>query len=773
MPPGANVGLGVRVFANVTELKAALADGRVEVSTTTAAMEKLSKSLTGDKLIQNANNITAAVMNIGGASKLTEAEQARVNATLDKAIQKYDALGKEAPAAMLALHQATEKLPAPLQKTDESLGKIWSGLKGAVGLIGVTFTAGAVVGFTGKVFDAASAIHDQAIALDYSAEAFQRNAYAAKQSGSSQESFTKAAGILNEKIGSGDKSTVAALAVVNKHLDDMRAMKPEDTWLTLTNAVAGIEDPYLRAQVGQDLFGKGFKELLPGMIEGYDKLGASATVMSNKTIERLEAAQDKWDAFWNSIVIHSGEVLGAIAGSTSFADQVANAIEEVSKRSGKAYDQVADSVHHMSRAQQEAFVAESEGFTASKKHIEEVMTSTSNAIPVIKEKSEADKKAAAEAAKHAEALQAMADVYTGKALAAKVSEMNAALAIAEKQGGLTAAQTKTLGKELDGLKQQGADLTPRLQDVWRNYQIGEFNARAFSAQTITLTKSLRDQTSVTLAAVPTLASYNAEFSKMITTAQAGGGPASIGALTKLGTAVKELPPPPTSLWQTFATEGAIALSTIGTSLEGLKRYASDFAMNFVATTLDILVPGLGQIVQAAWPLIEKGLQKIWEGIKSFFGKVKGFLSGALNFFGSAPRDSQQDESQTPGYGYAGNPNDPWFDPGNPTNPTAGDGGMNTGPTGGLDPGYSGYALGTGGRYVNFGRATRTTLHNEEGVVRRSDAPTIGADIARAMGGTMSSGRAMLDAMADMVAENQRALRQIATEFRMQMMAVQR
>lgn len=769
-----SVGLGVRVYATVSELKSALAEGRVEVATTTAAMEKLSTSLRGDKLIQNAQNIVAAVSNIGGATKLTEAEQARVNATLDKAIQKYDALGQQAPAAMLALHQATEKVTAPLQKTDDALGSIWSGLKGAAGLVGVAFTAGAVINFTGKVFDAASAIHDQAIALDYSAEAFQRNAYAAKQSGSSQEAFVKSAGILNDKIGTGDKSTVAALTAVGMKLSDLRAMKPEETWLTLTTAVAGIEDPYRRAQVGQDLFGKGFKELLPGMIEGYDKLGAAATVMSNKTVERLEAAQDKWDAFWNSIVIHSGEALGAIAGTFSYSERVAAAIEEVSKRSGKAYDDVAASVHSMSRAQQEAFVAESEGFLKSKAQIEGWMNSGAKATTVTTELTEEQKKAAAAAEKHAEALQSMADVYTGKALTVKISDMNAALAIAEKQGGLTAAQVKALGKELDGLKQQGATLTPKLQDVWREYQIGEFRARDFSATTVVLTKNLSDQTRVTIAAVPSLASYNAEFSKMIATAQAGGGPASIGALQKLGTAIKELPAPPASMWQIFANEATNALGYISQGLDGLKQYGRQFAMDFVSTTLDILVPGLGQLVQAAWPLIEKGLKKIWGGIKAFWHGVTSWFSGLFGGGGDKhePPDSRPSDPHDPG----------GMDPGNPDNPTAGDGGMNAPPPPGGTDGRNdnsnsgrssgsenyedqnrpGYALGTGGRYVDFGARTTVDLHGRERVTTEAEG--------RAEAGGIQAAVAAMRAMVD---EHARTMRQIVTENRLQMMAVLR
>jgi len=106
----ANPALIVRVAATIEELKKNLAEGVSQIETTTAAMGKLAASFSGDKLIQAAHNVTAAVNEIGGASKLTEAEQARVNATLEKALEKYRVLGKEAPAGMQALADATKKV---------------------------------------------------------------------------------------------------------------------------------------------------------------------------------------------------------------------------------------------------------------------------------------------------------------------------------------------------------------------------------------------------------------------------------------------------------------------------------------------------------------------------------------------------------------------------------------------------------------------------------------------------------------------------------------
>jgi hypothetical protein len=105
----------VRIAASLAELKKNLAEGKNQIETTTQAMAKLATSFQGDKLIQQAHNVAAAVNQIGGAAKLTEAEQARVNRVVQAALEKYAVLGKEAPAALRQLAEATRQVEAPTQ----------------------------------------------------------------------------------------------------------------------------------------------------------------------------------------------------------------------------------------------------------------------------------------------------------------------------------------------------------------------------------------------------------------------------------------------------------------------------------------------------------------------------------------------------------------------------------------------------------------------------------------------------------------------------------
>lgn len=88
---------------------AALAQIEKATGPVTSSMERLTRSLSGQNILDQAKDIVLAVNGIGGATKLTEAEAAMLNPTLQKALDKYRALGQEAPQAMRDLEAATRQ----------------------------------------------------------------------------------------------------------------------------------------------------------------------------------------------------------------------------------------------------------------------------------------------------------------------------------------------------------------------------------------------------------------------------------------------------------------------------------------------------------------------------------------------------------------------------------------------------------------------------------------------------------------------------------------
>ena len=141
----------VRIAANLDELRKNLAEGKNQIETTTAAMQKMARSFDGSAIKQQANAMVAAIGGVEGVTKLTRAEQERLNRVIGEAIQKYDALGEQAPADIRKVYEATSQTVAATTKATDAAGSGIGGLMAKLGplgpMIATTFSVGAVVGF--------------------------------------------------------------------------------------------------------------------------------------------------------------------------------------------------------------------------------------------------------------------------------------------------------------------------------------------------------------------------------------------------------------------------------------------------------------------------------------------------------------------------------------------------------------------------------------------------------------------------------------------------
>lgn len=114
--------LVVRVSANLTALKSALAEGVVQFETTKASLSSMTTAFDGSRTISQAGAVVGALLQIGDVTKLTAAEQAKANAILTEGLDKYRALGREAPPGMQALADATRKVQPPVDDVKTAFG---------------------------------------------------------------------------------------------------------------------------------------------------------------------------------------------------------------------------------------------------------------------------------------------------------------------------------------------------------------------------------------------------------------------------------------------------------------------------------------------------------------------------------------------------------------------------------------------------------------------------------------------------------------------------
>jgi hypothetical protein len=70
----------------------------------------------------------------------------------------------------------------------------------------------------------------------------------------------------------GSDSAVAAFKSLGLSVGELRSMAPDEAFTKLASAVASVEDPFLRAGVAKDVFGKQGTQLLPLLADGADGL---------------------------------------------------------------------------------------------------------------------------------------------------------------------------------------------------------------------------------------------------------------------------------------------------------------------------------------------------------------------------------------------------------------------------------------------------------------------------------------------------------------------
>jgi hypothetical protein len=143
-----------------------LKDFETDANKVQSSVQRIGDSFGGKKIIQDAELTARAIAEIGGASKLTAAEQSKVNATVTEAIAKYAALGKTAPQALTDLAAATAKVQTASDATATGAGRMSSvfgdmasQIKAtALGFVSAQAIMGAVLGswraLTGFVGDA-------------------------------------------------------------------------------------------------------------------------------------------------------------------------------------------------------------------------------------------------------------------------------------------------------------------------------------------------------------------------------------------------------------------------------------------------------------------------------------------------------------------------------------------------------------------------------------------------------------------------------------------
>lgn len=227
--------------------------------------------------------------------------------------------GIEAGKAFVKFYLDDKEFKSKLTSISKKLTKF--------GSIGAAATAPLVAGFTASIsafVSAGDALDKMSGRTGVSVEALSELTYAAGQSGTSIESIEKAikrmqVGILDADKGTGTLSE--SLGQLGVDLNSLKQQTPEEQFLTLSRAVANVEDPTMRAALAQKVFGRAGTELLPLLnsgAQGMDDLRQRAhdlgLTMDEEAAKKAAILGDNLDDVKQQLYFMAVQVGTAIAG---------------------------------------------------------------------------------------------------------------------------------------------------------------------------------------------------------------------------------------------------------------------------------------------------------------------------------------------------------------------------------------------------------------------------------------------------------------------------
>lgn len=427
-------------------------------------------------------------------------------ATLTKALATPLATmkGIGQPADADKLKRFFEAFDGGAATAEESAGRLTgtvTKLAGAISIAGVVDRAvDGLLRFAGQAIASAVEIDELATKTGLSTAAVQQLDYIARMSGGHLQQYADVVFRLGVAIEQGGRKALAGLQALGLEYAQIRAMKPEDQFHTIMKALQAIENPQERHRIGVDLMGQSYKQV-SAAVRDYTQHLRDAPMATEAAIQASAEASAEIDRAWAHAKASAIDAIGAIvraARSANYQPQdAAGSLGRVALGPmGMAFPSAAQAVaappaapapsvpgpEHASRVAADYVTRLASArhdvaqLTAEqKKQIDAALALGVSISELAAEYGVSDEafrlyrtgtaattrtmSAAAAAAK------ALADQLTGQKLAEEVATLDRVLRQIGGAAALTVYEHARLGKQLQGLYEQGAQLTPDLDRI--------------------------------------------------------------------------------------------------------------------------------------------------------------------------------------------------------------------------------------------------------------------------------------------------------------------
>lgn len=231
--------------------------GKVESS-----LNRMVDNFSGRKIISEATLMAEAVERVGGVSKFTQAELAKIGGVAAEAAEKLKAWGQDVPKNIqdLATHAKTAT------SAFESMKGVVSDL--AAGFVAM-FSARAAFNFVRDTINEASALKDLGQQTHINVEELQVLAGGMSEFGVDAETLGRGLYKLSRGIAGGDESVAHGLHLMGMSLEDVAGLNGQELFLKIEHGLATLQGG-LRDTASAELFGGKLGSAMAGAAEGID-----------------------------------------------------------------------------------------------------------------------------------------------------------------------------------------------------------------------------------------------------------------------------------------------------------------------------------------------------------------------------------------------------------------------------------------------------------------------------------------------------------------------
>lgn len=616
----------------------------------------------------------------------------------------------------------------------------------------------AVFGAARVVFDAIAygdKLESLSKATGSSVENLQKLAYAAVQSNTTLDAVSNGLITMQQRLAT-NKDARNAFSELGLEVDKLIKLDPVNFLYEFSDKLRAMPTHIDAVKAAWETLGRGNKELLPLMLSDIRGLGDGHRILDKETTEGLSTFSSAWETASLTFKSEIGTMLGKFgpwfAMFTDWTENFETKLPSAVKSLGQSLNDVMGKVVAPGAPLQKVPVFLTDA-TKAMEDYEKEHGKLSDVMKKYKDEQDDINRQVDQWNKH---LNAQADILTGRALTAKLIDLNAQI---ERAGGLseiTAYEAQRLGKMLQVDVSNGAVLaTQALRDLWRMQTTLDILTRTHTATQKDLVKAFGGtETAITSIHKP-VSVMTDDFMKFVHS----DAPSVVKALTSIGdeylvTKTTLDDPPPTEAW--VAWESFIhgvkdrITSAMASGFTDILTGAASFKEGFAdiwGNLKDALRGIVDDIIKNVLGRLITGMLNVLTGAGSFASAFSGIMggigkgAGAAGAGGTGAGLSAGTVSALTtlassaaaiglvlnlgallGNGYSGTgviapPSD---------GPYVGNGYLEDGSIDPLGP-YAGqlpgYAGGTMGQYLNFGAGTPVMLHGQERVMTADERDT--------------------------------------------------